>query len=173
MTQILHVTDGIYAGGADAVEAVEFLRGRCIKHVLKLYISVDIGDAGPGMLPLMSPFSPPHKVTWPGDFRVYDNAVGEILTAELLRNGVTYLRDQVAMGNHVLIAASADWTGRCAVFAAGYAIERGADLREFFCRRLKKFIFVSFVRQHWETLLSAYNTPYTWEDVVSWTRLDD
>jgi protein-tyrosine phosphatase len=143
-----YVTEGVYIGGARAVDTAPQLRQAKITRVLKLY------DWEP---------------EWPADFVVCDNALedGVFIPREKLDLGVTFITEQVNAGNRVLVACGAG-ISRSSTFVLAYLLTQGYMLPDAW-RLLRERHYQAYpLPQMWESLIAHYALPHTLDEVLEW-----
>ncbi|MCZ7542662.1 MAG: dual specificity protein phosphatase family protein [Anaerolineae bacterium] len=143
------VVEGIYIGGAPAVDHADALRAAGVTRVLKLSTL---------------------EQAWPDDFVVFDNALNdsEFVPLDMLQRGVAFVRAQREAGHSVLIACHAG-VSRSSTFVMAYLMDAlGYDLREAWARLSAQHGAAWPMPQMWESLLAHFDHGYQMDDVHAW-----
>lgn len=143
-----HIIDGIYLGKVRSYYVRDQLQKAGITHVLKLY------------------FHHPH---WPETFTVCETPLDdeEFIPAETMQKGVSFLKEQVATGEEVLIVCGAGMS-RSVTFILAYMLDKGYDLKEAWEKVRARYRAAYPAPAMWESLIVHYDLPYTVEDVMLW-----
>lgn len=142
------VTASVFFGGAKAYASIPALQAAGVTHVLKLY------------------FDDPY---WGEPFTVFEHALedGVFIPAEILEQGLAFIREGVAASGKVLVCCQLG-SSRSATFVLAHLLEQGWDLREAFLRVRAVRPVAWPARALWETLLTHYATPYTLDQIENW-----
>lgn len=142
------VIDGVYIGSSRAIQAVDDLRHANIRHILKLYY---------------------YEPYWPQDFVVFENPVidGQLLPRFALERGVNFIKEQVALGNPVLVLCGAG-ISRASTFVLGYMLETGHELHAAFRLLRQQHSTTWPLPAMWLSLIEHYQLPYSPNEVLRW-----